>query len=268
MFADSLLDSALINRSHRGWTTLISLSVQALIVGALLMIPLLYTEGLPSLRLMRQTVIGPPPSQGPPPKIEPSHGRSFALKNPSGLVLMPPKGITPETHVSVGPPPELATGGGASGSSGSGVPTGVLNSMGDANVIPMPPRPVHHPPISHWMEGNLIHRVQPEYPPLAIQTRTQGQVVLRAVISRGGTIENLQVVSGHPLLVRAALEAVRQWRYRPYVLNGEPVEVETQVTVNFVLFRRIGRQQLAVWPLALTEPGITSTVAESKKLKS
>src|SRR5437660_8593695 len=92
--------------------------------------------------------------------------------------------------------------------------------------------------------------------------------VLRAVISRGGTIENLQVVSGHPLLVRAALEAVRQWRYRPYVLNGEPVEVETQVTVNFVLFRRIGRQQLAVWPLALTEPGITSTVAESKKLKS
>ena len=85
------------------------------------------------------------------------------------------------------------------------------------------------------MEGNLVHRVQPEYPPLAVQTRTQGQVVLRAVISREGTIENLQVVSGHPLLVRAAIEAVRQWRYRPYVLNGEAVEVETQVTVNFVL---------------------------------
>jgi len=85
------------------------------------------------------------------------------------------------------------------------------------------------------MEGNLIHRLQPAYPLLAVQTRTQGQVVLRAVISREGTIENLQVVSGHPLLVRAALEAVRQWRYRPYVLNGEPVEVETQVTVNFVL---------------------------------
>lgn len=59
--------------------------------------------------------------------------------------------------------------------------------------------------------------------------------MLRAVISREGTIENLQVVSGHPLLVRAAIEAVRQRRYRPYVLNGEPVEVETQVTVNFVL---------------------------------
>jgi protein TonB len=58
---------------------------------------------------------------------------------------------------------------------------------------------------------------------------------LRAVISRAGTIENLQVLSGHPLLTNAAIAAVRQWRYRPYVLNGEPVEVETQVTVNFIL---------------------------------
>jgi len=85
------------------------------------------------------------------------------------------------------------------------------------------------------MEGNLIHRVQPEYPPLARQARIQGTVVLRAVISREGRIENLQVLSGHPLLVPAALAAVRQWRYRPYSLNDQPVEVETQITVNFTL---------------------------------
>jgi protein TonB len=85
------------------------------------------------------------------------------------------------------------------------------------------------------MEGNLIHRVQPDYPSLARQARIQGVVVLRAVISREGRIENLQVLSGHPMLVPAAMEAVRQWRYRPYVLNDQPVEVETQVTVNFVL---------------------------------
>ncbi len=85
------------------------------------------------------------------------------------------------------------------------------------------------------IEGNLIVRVQPDYPAQARQIRIQGKVVLRAVISREGTIENLQVVSGHPMLVRAAVEAVRQWRYRPYSLNGEPVEVETEVTVNFVL---------------------------------
>jgi protein TonB len=85
------------------------------------------------------------------------------------------------------------------------------------------------------MEGNLIYRVQPRYPVLAIQARVQGQVVLRAMISREGAIENLQVLSGPGMLAPAALDAVRQWRYRPYVLNGEPVEVETQVTVNFVL---------------------------------
>jgi periplasmic protein TonB len=239
MFADSLLDSTLISRSHRGWTTLISFFLEALMVGSLLMVPLLYTEGLPSLRLMRPEVIGPTASPGPAAKIEPSHSRNLMLKNASGLILMPPqqipKGISPETSVPVGPPPELATGGSTSGSGGSGTPNGILNSTGDTPFIVIPPRPVYHPPISHWMEGNLVRRVQPAYPSLAVQTRTQGQVVLRAVISREGTIENLQVVSGHPLLVRAAIEAVRQWRYRPYVLNGEPVEVETQVTVNFVL---------------------------------
>jgi protein TonB len=85
------------------------------------------------------------------------------------------------------------------------------------------------------MEGNLMLRVQPLYPPLARQARIQGQVVIRAVISRNGMIENLQVLSGHPMLVQAAIDAVKQWRYRPYFLNGEPVEVETQVTVNFLL---------------------------------
>src|SRR5207244_7631280 len=203
MFADSLLDSALISRSHRGWTTLISFSVQALLVAALLMVPLLYTEGLPSLRLMRQAVIGPPPSHGPAPKIEPSHGRNLVLKNASGLVLMTPqqipKGVAPETNVPVGPPPELATGGGASRPGGPGVPNGILSSTGDANVILIPPRPVHHPPISHWMEGNLIHRLQPAYPPLAVQTRTQGQVALRAVITREGTIQNLTLSRVQPV---------------------------------------------------------------------
>jgi len=85
------------------------------------------------------------------------------------------------------------------------------------------------------MEGNLIRRVQPEYPALAKQARIQGTVVLRAVINREGAIQDLQVISGHPLLVQAAINAVRQWRYRPYYLNDQPVEVETQVMVNFSL---------------------------------
>src|SRR3989442_5056032 len=93
-----------------------------------------------------------------------------------------PKGITPETDVSVGPPPELATGGGASGPGGPGVANGMLSSTGDANVILIPPRTVHHPPISHSMEGNLIQRLQPAYPPFADPTRMPGRVVVRALI--------------------------------------------------------------------------------------
>jgi protein TonB len=85
------------------------------------------------------------------------------------------------------------------------------------------------------MEGNLIRRVQPAYPPLARSARIQGQVVLAAVISKEGMIENLRVLEGHPMLVRAALDAVSRWRYRPYVLNNEPVEVETRITANFSL---------------------------------
>jgi protein TonB len=84
-------------------------------------------------------------------------------------------------------------------------------------------------------EGNLVHKVQPAYPVLARTARIQGAVLLQAVISKAGAIENLKVLAGHPMLVRAALEAVSQWRYRPYILNGEPVEVETLITVNFSL---------------------------------
>ena len=85
------------------------------------------------------------------------------------------------------------------------------------------------------LQGYLIQKVQPGYPALAMAAHIQGPVVLMAVINRSGEIENLRVVSGHPMLAPAALNAVRQWRYQPYRLNGEPVEVETQITVNFVL---------------------------------
>jgi len=91
--------------------------------------------------------------------------------------------------------------------------------------------------VSVIMEGNLMHKVEPRYPAIAQQVGVQGAVVIRALISRNGTIEHAQVESGQPLLVAAALAAVREWKYRPYYLNGEPVEVETEITVNFVLHR-------------------------------
>ena len=85
------------------------------------------------------------------------------------------------------------------------------------------------------VEGLLLHRTLPAYPPIAVASRTQGTVVLQATISRSGTIENLHVASGPPMLQQAALNAVRSWRYKPYLLNGDPVEVETTVNVVFKL---------------------------------
>jgi protein TonB len=85
------------------------------------------------------------------------------------------------------------------------------------------------------LEAQLISRIEPQYPVLAMETKTEGTVRLHAIISRDGRITSLDVLSGHPLLVKAALEAVRQWRYRPTMLNGEPVEVETSITVIFRL---------------------------------
>ena len=104
---------------------------------------------------------------------------------------------------------------------------------------PLPTNPVQPRPArqSVMMEGNLIHKVEPQYPAIAKQIHIEGTVIVKAVISREGVITHEEAESGHPLLIRAALEAVRQWRYRPYYLNHEPIEVETEITVNFVLQR-------------------------------
>jgi protein TonB len=87
--------------------------------------------------------------------------------------------------------------------------------------------------ISQLTEAQLLNRVEPAYPRIAMVSGVQGQVRLHAIIARDGTIQSLNVISGHPLLASPALDAVRQWRYRPYLLNGEAVEVETFITVNF-----------------------------------
>jgi periplasmic protein TonB len=238
MFADSLLESNL-SRTHRGWTTVVSFAMQTLGVAILLMLPLLYTEGLPRLHLLSVSApIGPPRGE-PPAAQQHSAVRQGQSNLFHGIVVSPrsiPIGVKPIIEDSVPQveacnvcvPGSTNTGNGANS---------VIDSIGVAPaIVPPPPPPVAHPPrISHMMEGNLIYKVQPVYPPLARAARIQGAVVIRAVISRNGTIENLQTLSGHPMLVGAALDAVRQWRYRPYILNGDPVEVETQVTVNFAL---------------------------------
>ncbi len=239
MFASFLDDPFCANRSHRGWTTLASFALQTLAIGGLLLLPLLYIQALPQLQLMA-ALVAPAPPPAPAPASS-AHAPAISSSNMMGPTLLMPRSI-PRTIADLndaGPLPELPSGPGVPGSTGlPGAQNPVWGGIGEGtNPLPLPPpvptvRPLR---VSHVMEGNLIHRVQPEYPQLARQARIQGTVVLRAVISREGRIENLQVLSGHPLLAPAALDAVRQWRYRPYFLNDQPLEVETQITVNFTL---------------------------------
>jgi protein TonB len=124
--------------------------------------------------------------------------------------------------------------GGVAGGSAGGVLGGVI---GGAGIAPPPPKvtPKRVTVGGNVQAARLVNRVQPLYPPLARQTRISGTVKLHAIIGKNGAVEQLQVVSGHPLLVQSALDAVRQWRYQPTLLNGDPVEVDTEIDVIFSL---------------------------------
>jgi protein TonB len=237
LFAGAV-DASWGERARRGWLTLTSFGLQALVVVALLIVPLLRPSGFPSFRQLTMPIsLGP---LGEAPVVRAHAGSNVIAVIPSENALRLPTHIPRVIETSGGEAaPEVSTGPYIPGSPGGGDPHGVLNLFRDGSrvVIPVPsPAPVAHSVrLSHMSEGDLIRKVQPTYPPLARAARIQGTVLLQAVISKQGSIEHLQLISGHPMLVQAAMDAVRQWRYRPYILNGEPVEVETQITVNFSL---------------------------------
>jgi len=141
-------------------------------------------------------------------------------------------------------PPDMGLGGvaggvpgGVAGGSMGGVIGGVIGGVATSAAPPPPPKAaVTRTRVGGAVQAaKLINKVQPVYPPLARQTRISGTVKLHAIIGKSGNVEQLQVVSGHPLLVQSALDAVKQWRYQPTLLNGEPVEVDTEIDVIFSL---------------------------------
>ncbi|HEX8814898.1 MAG TPA: energy transducer TonB [Terriglobales bacterium] len=241
MFAHSLLDVSRKERYHRGYATLVSFGLESLAVFALLVMPLLYVETLPHLRAAMMSLPVPPPAPSAPAS---THHPTQAPGNfaADGSIIAPtvPEDPAPITDDSIPVPPDISQFGAPGGTGDPTARSGVLwgTGTGTINIVPPPPPPIvssKPPRVSQLMDGYLVIRVQPSYPPLARQARIQGSVILHALISRDGRIENLQLVSGHPLLVQSAMDAVKQWRYRPYLLNNEPVEVETQITVNFSL---------------------------------
>ena len=177
-----------------------------------------------------QSVAPKPPSKASPAK---------QAGERDNVVLRPPVAISRNVAMvnkEAAPPNSTAE---MPGSIPGALPNGAPNSL--ANIVK--DIPVATPKIaaqkvrvsSGVAQGLLVHQVTPKYPPLARQSRIQGTVVLQAVIGKDGTVQNLHVLSGHPLLTQAAMDAVKQWRYKPYYVNGEPVEADTQINVNFTL---------------------------------
>ncbi|HET9407473.1 MAG TPA: TonB family protein [Candidatus Sulfotelmatobacter sp.] len=248
MFSDSLLEFG-PQRKRKTLATMTSFALNFLAIAGLLLVPLMFTEQLPKAQLLT-FLVAPPPPPPPPPPAQPQAVKivrtiqsdllsSGELRTPSRI----PQKVQMIKEEEAPPPMPMANGGVVGGVPG-GVPGGQLggvigsiitstNRLNTPRFIPTTPQRVR---ISQGVtRGLLIRRVEPTYPTLAKAARVQGDVVLKAIINTNGDIQDLQLVSGHPMLVPAAIEAVRQWRYKPYLLNGQPVEVETTITVIFSL---------------------------------
>jgi protein TonB len=251
LFNDILLDSS-VETKRRTWTTLASIVFQLSLIGILVLLPLWFTEVLPTQQLITFLVAPPPPPPPPPPAVSQA-SVAKAVKVSSNIVeahLSTPSRIPTKVQMikeDVGaPPPSLTDGvvGGVPGGTAGGQLGGVLGGIvgSTADLVPKlskPPEPkptVQRVRVSQGVTtGLLISRVQPDYPVVAHTARVQGTVILTAIIGKDGRVERLQLESGNPLLVQAAIDAVRQWRYKPFLLNGQPIEIETTVTVNFQL---------------------------------
>jgi len=214
---------------------------EVVIIGIMIIMPLIYTQALPKAQLMTFLVAPPPPPPPPPP---PAKAPPIPIHHVSMAELMKAPTVIPKTITKIrDTPQQVSTGvvGGVAGGMPGGQMGGVLGGIiggvtGGPPPPPPPPKAVQRIRVGGQVEAaKLIFKPTPEYPPLAKMARIQGTVRLEAVIAKDGTIQDLKVLSGHPLLVKSALDAVKQWRYQPTLLNGEPVEVVTEIDVNFTL---------------------------------
>jgi protein TonB len=248
MFEQSLMDASGA-RSARPWTVPVAAGGQALLLAAALMAPLLFTEILPVVRLsegIQAVPLAPAPVVHRTPDAPVA---TAAVRLPLRHVLVSPMSVPDKvTMVDDSGLPALGTAStdrGAEGLAGPGVPFGTGMQ---APIAPPPAEPVHREPPpepkpalvrivpgGNVKQPELVQYVKPTYPPLARQARVQGAVRIEAVLSREGEVTSMRLASGPPLLVQAAMDAVRRWRYRPTLLNGSPVQVAMVIDVNFTL---------------------------------
>jgi protein TonB len=249
MFEQTFVDGT--GKTKKSWTVSAAFILEIIAIGIFILIPLIYTEALPKTQLAAfLTAPPPPPPPPPPPAAAPVKIVKVAPRQFDAGRLLAPKAIPKDIAMIKEeelPPPSASAGvvggvpGGVPGGAAGGVIGGIISSVPTAAPPPPPPKvekaatPQRIRVGGNVQAANLIRKVTPVYPPLAKQARVQGTVRFTAIISKDGTIQQLQLVSGHPLLVQAAQDAVKQWLYKPTLLNGEPVEVVTQIDVNFTL---------------------------------
>ncbi len=239
LFSDCLLESSARERTRRSLATTFSVILECVVIGIMLIVPLMFTEALPTQQLLTFLVAPPPPPPPPPPAAAIVRVVQTDVLN-NGQLRTPTR-IPQKVEMIREEEAPLPTNGGVVGGIPGGVPGGqlggviggIISSTSSITAIPKL-APVKRVRVSQGVtQGMVTHKVEPTYPKLALAARVTGMVQLKAIIGKDGEIKELQVVSGHPILVPAALEAVKQWHYRPYLLNGEPVEVETNITVTF-----------------------------------
>jgi periplasmic protein TonB len=239
LFHNSLVISGAKLRPLSPWAAVGSVTLLSLLLLALIVVPLFHTDALPKRE--RLTMLYAPPAAAAASNAGSLPVPTSTFRNTPTKVSIP----RPVQTTQEAPSPVVVTAGGLVGGVPGGVVggipggvlSGLLHSNGTAPVLASAPAPapkrVRIP--ARTAEANLVYDVAPKYPPEAGRARIAGTVVLMAVIGKDGTVQEVRVQSGLPVLAQAAIDAVKQWRYRPYLLNGEPVEVDSQITINFNL---------------------------------
>jgi periplasmic protein TonB len=243
MFDDLVISSAQPKRTKTWWTVLLSTAVQIGIVIVMILIPLIYTEALPK-QMLTTFLVAPAPPPPPPPPAAPAPRivKPVARLIQAGKMMAPtviPKKVEMIKEEEL--PPDVSVGvvggvpGGIAGGSAGGVLGGIIGGVG--SNMPPPPKPTTSRIRvgGNVIAASIIRQVMPQYPPIAKTAHISGTVVLHAIIGKDGAVQDLQYMSGPPLLMKSALDAVKQWRYKPTMLNGEPVEVDTTISVVFTL---------------------------------
>lgn len=243
--------------TKRVWATAVGFTGQALLIGCALLAPLISPQTLGRAFLVTALVppSAPPPPPPPGPRVVP-RSASAAATQFANHILMVPRLVPKVPVIFIDPEPEAISGavggvpGGVVGGIENGVPGGVPDLIGAITRLvpaarppevishapaPAPTAPVKSPRVTQLQMATPLQKVDPIYPSIARAARVSGTVELLGVLGTDGRIHELKVLRGHPLLITAALEAVRQWVFAPTILNGQAVEVAAPITVNFIL---------------------------------